>query len=87
VDDAVNVRVLLEDIVEVLLVGDVDLVVFWFLAADQLYPVESLERRIVEIVNNDDIVSGFEESKGSERPNVAGATVWLSAIYGEGNQT
>jgi hypothetical protein len=73
-NDTVNVGVLLEYTVELFLICDVDLIVLWLFAADQLYSVQSLWRRVVEVVNYDDVVAGFEESQGCERANVAGTT-------------
>lgn len=81
-NDTVDVGVLLEDIVKGLFARDVDVVVFWLLAADQLYSVQSLWGRVVEVVDDDDFVTSFEESQGSEGADVASATEKLSvAIF------
>lgn len=74
VDDTVNVRVFGEDLVERLLVGNVDLVVFRLLSADKFYAIQNLGRRVVEVVDDDDLVVGFEERKGRKGANVASAT-------------
>lgn len=74
VDDIVNVGVRLEDLVQLLLVGNVRRVVLRPLAADELNAVEHLLGGVVEVVNDDDLVVGLEESKSSERADVAGAT-------------
>lgn len=73
-DDAVNVGVGLEDLVEALLVGDIELDELGLLAGDQLDAVEGFSRRVVEVVSNDDLVAGVEQSEGGERANVARAT-------------
>lgn len=65
---------LLEDLVQFLLVGDVRRVVLGPLAADELNAVEHLFGGVVEVVNDDDLVVGLEESESSERADVAGAT-------------
>lgn len=64
----------LEDLVQLLLVGNVRRVVLRPLAADELNAVEHLLGGVVEVVNDDDLVVGLEESKSSERADVAGAT-------------
>ena len=61
-DDAVDVWVLLEDFIEGLFARDVDIVVIWLLAADELYPVQGLWRRVVEVIDDNDLVAGLEES-------------------------
>lgn len=73
-DDIVNVRVLLEDLVEGSLVLDVELVELGSLAADELDAVDDFRVGVVEVVNNDDLVVSLEESEGCEGANVAGAT-------------
>ena len=74
VDDIVDVGVLLEHLVERGLILDVELVEFGLLAADELDAVEDLLGRVVEIVDDDDLVAGLEESKRCERADVAGST-------------
>lgn len=76
VDDIVDVWVFIEDSVQRLLVGDVDFLVLWSLAADELDSVQHFVGRIVEVVYNDDLVVGFEKRKGCERANVARATTF-----------
>lgn len=75
VDDIVDVGVLGEDLVQGGLVGDVDLVEERTLARDQLDAVDDLLGRVVQVVDDDDLVVGLKQSKGGERANVAGATV------------
>lgn len=74
-DDIVDVRVLLKHLVQLLLIGDIQRVVLGPLAADELNTVEDLIGRVVEVVDDDDLVVGFEERESSERPNIAGATM------------
>ena len=61
-DDAVDIWVLLEDVFESLLARNVDIVVIWLLAADELHSVQSLRGRIVEVVDDNDMVARFKES-------------------------
>jgi hypothetical protein len=75
VDHAVNGRVLGKDLVDGLLVGNVELVEVGTAAADQLNAVEGNLGRVVEAVDNDDIVSVLEQSEGGEGTNVAGSAV------------
>lgn len=74
-NDIVNIRVLVKDSVESRFVGDIELDEFWALAADQLYSIEDLLGRIVEIVCDDDFVASFEESERCKRADVASATI------------
>jgi hypothetical protein len=46
----------------------------WSLAADELNAVDDFWRGVVEVVDNDDLVVGLEESKSCEGANVASAT-------------
>lgn len=73
-DNAVNVGVSLEHLVEVLLVGDIELNELGLLAADQLNAVQSLGGGVVQVVSNDDLVASLQQSEGGERANVARAT-------------
>lgn len=74
-DDAVNVRVGFEDLVEGSLVGDIELRKLGLLARDQLNTVQSLRRGVVEVVSNDDLVTSLKKGEGGEGANVAGTTV------------
>lgn len=90
-DDTVDGRVLGEDLVDGLLVGEVDLVEVGATAADQLNAVEGDLGGVVEVVDNDDIVVVLEESEGGEGANVAGSTGgrgWVSRwdAMGRGGQ-
>jgi hypothetical protein len=74
VDNAVDVGVGLEDLVKGLLVGDIELGELGLLAGDQLNATKGLIGGVVEVVGDDDLVTGLEESEGGERANVARAT-------------
>ena len=74
VDDIVNVWVLVKDCIESFLVGDVEFLVFWSLAGDEFDAVEDFVGRVVEIVDDDHFVVGFEEGECCEGPDVACAT-------------
>lgn len=74
-NDAVDVWMLGEDVIQSFLVGNVDVVVFRLLSTDQFYAVENFARGVVKVVNNDDFVVCFKKSEGSERANIAGTTV------------
>lgn len=74
VDNAVNVGVGLEHLVKGTLLGDIELNEVGLLATDQFNTLESLRGRVVQVVSNDNLVTGLEEGKGGERANVARAT-------------
>jgi hypothetical protein len=74
VDDIVNVWVLGEDLVERGLVCDVAFVEGRSLAADELDAIDDLLWRVVEIVDDDDLVVGLKKGEGREGANVACAT-------------
>ncbi len=71
VDHAVNIRMRLEDLVEVLLLPDVDIVELRSLARDKLNSIDCLFGRVEQIVRNNDLVASLEEGKRCEGPNVA----------------
>ncbi len=73
-NDAVNLRVCLEDLLERSLVGNIDLVEDWPPAAQQLNAVQADLGGVVQAVDNNHIVAVLEESEGCEGPNVASAT-------------
>lgn len=73
-DNIVNIRVLLEHLIQLLLIGDVQRVVLGPLAANELDTVEDLLGGVVEVVDDDDLVVGLEKGEGGERADVAGAT-------------
>lgn len=74
---------LLKNLVERSLVCDVDLVELWSLAGNELNAIDDFWGRIVEVVDDDDLVVCFEQSERRERANVAGTTAPLSiAVLG-----
>lgn len=73
-DDVVDVGVLLEHLVKRGLILDVELVELGLLAADELNAVDDLLGRVIEVVDDDDLVASLEECKRRERPDVASAT-------------
>lgn len=73
-NDTVNSWVLLEDLVESLLVGDICLVELGPLAANELDTVEGDLGGVVEVIDNYDLVAILEEGKRSEGANVTGST-------------
>ena len=73
-NDIVDIRVLLEHLIQGLLIGDIERVVLGLLAADQLNAVQDLVGGVVEVVDDDDLVVCLEESERGERADVAGAT-------------
>ena len=73
-DNAVNVGVSFEHLVESSLIGDIELRELGLLAADQLNAVQGLGGGVVEVVGNDDLVASLEQSEGGEGANVAGST-------------
>lgn len=82
VDNIVDVGVFGKDLLEGLLVGDVGIVEDRSLAGDGLNAVEDLLGRVVQVVDNNDLVVGLEQGEGSEAADVSGATVAWSAHGG-----
>jgi len=64
-----------EHLTQFLLIRDINIVVLRPLPTDKLYAVNHLLERVVEIVNNDDLVSGFETRERGEGADIAGAAV------------
>ena len=75
VDNAVNVGVGLEHLVKGILLSDIELDELGLLAGDQLNALEGLGGGVVQVVSDDNLVTGLEEGKGGERANVARTTV------------
>ncbi len=67
----VDIRMLGEDLVEAGFIGDINAIEIRSLAANQFDSVDRLLRRVVETINNDNFVAGFEECKGGKRTNVS----------------
>lgn len=78
VNDRVDFWVLVENGSESSLVCHVDIVEGRTTAANLLNSVERLLGRVVEIVDNDNIVVGLEKLKNGKRANVACATASIS---------
>jgi hypothetical protein len=78
VDHIVNVWVLLEDLVEGSLIRDVAFVKSRSFATDELDAVYDFFGRVVQVVDDDDLVVRFEEGESREGANVAGTTKPLS---------
>ena len=79
-NDIVNVWVLFEDLIERSFVGDVGLVEGWSLAADELNAIDDFRRRVVEIVDDDDLVVCLKKRESCEGANVACATRMKLAV-------
>lgn len=73
-NDAVNFRVRSKNLIQLSFVGNVSLVEDRSLAAEKLNAVYSDLGRVVETVDDDNIVAVLQKSKRRERANVAGAT-------------
>jgi hypothetical protein len=58
----VNIRVLIEHLVQRNFIGDVKFIEFRPLPADEFDAVDDFLGRVVEVVNNDDLVIGLEKS-------------------------
>jgi hypothetical protein len=75
VDDIVDVGMVGKDLLEGLLVGDVGIVEDGSLSANGLDAVEDFLGRVVQIVDNDNLVIGLEQGEGCEAADVSGSTV------------
>ena len=73
-DDTVNIGMLVEDLVKRRLVRDVDLVKCRSNTGQQLDAVYDLVCRILQIIDDYDLVAGILKRKDCERTNVAGTT-------------
>lgn len=74
VDNAVDSGRLLEDTVECGFIRHINLEELRPPATDELDSVESNDGRIVEVVNNDNIVAILEKNEGCKGANVSGST-------------
>jgi hypothetical protein len=74
VDDIIDVWVLLEDLVKGSLICNIAFVESRPLAADELDAVDDFLGRVVEVVDDDDLVICFKKGEGREGANVAGTT-------------
>lgn len=78
-DDAVDIWVLLKGLVQIGLIGDIDFDKVWAFATDQLDAIDGLIRGIVQIVCDNDFVSGLEEGQSGEGANVTGSAAFHGA--------
>lgn len=69
-----------EDLVELFLVCDIASIKFRTFSTNQFNAIDDFGRGVVEIVDNNDFVAGFEECKGGERTNVASSAVMILAL-------
>lgn len=81
-NNIVDVGVVGKDLLEGLLVGDVGIVEDGSLAGDGLDAVEDFLGRVVQVVDDDDLVVGLEEGEGCKAADVSSATVAWSAHGG-----
>lgn len=81
-DNTVDLRMRLKDFLERRLIDDVDFIEIRSLSTEQLDAVEDYFGRVVEAVDNNDVVAMFEECQRGEGTNVAGATVELGQRVG-----
>lgn len=84
----VDVRVLVKHRIQLFLVRDVALVVLGPLSAYELDAVEDFVGRVVQVVDDDDFVVGFEECERGEGADVACAAAiaglaWCSSLSRE----
>ena len=80
VDDIVELWVFHEDAIKSCFVRDVHIVVSGPFAGDDFYPVHAFFRGVVEVVDDDYIIAGFEKGNDGERANVASTPKALLAI-------
>ena len=76
-DHTVNLGMCGKDLIEAFFIGDVDLVEVWSRSTEQLYAIEGNFGRIVETVNDHDLIAMLEEGQRGERSDVTGASVEL----------
>ena len=80
-DNAVDGRVLLEDGIERRLIRYVGLIEEGPLAAEELDAVEGYDGRVVEAVDDDDIIAVLEEGEGREGADIAGSSAVCVSWY------
>lgn len=74
VDDAVNIWMRIKDLVKLRLIRDIAGVVLGSLSCDELDSVDGFLRRVIQIVDNDNLVVGLQQRQSCERANVPGST-------------
>jgi hypothetical protein len=86
VDDAVDIGIFREDLLQSLLICNVDLVEIWSLSAQEFNAIERDYRRVIQTIDDDDFIAMLEESERSEGANIAGAsmpvTISISSVLG-----
>lgn len=79
VDYTVQIGMGLKDFVKCLLVGNIDLSKLRPLPTDQFNAIQGLDGGIIQVISDDNLVTGFEQGQGRKRPNVS-----RSAFGGDG---
>lgn len=74
-NNAVNIGVRSEDFVKCNFIGDIDIVVDWTSASQQFNAADDFLRRVVLVVDNDNLITGLDEGDSGERANIAGSTI------------
>ncbi len=82
-NNTVNVRVRRKNLVEGSLVGNVDIMEGRALARDQLDTIEAFFGCIVQAINDNNLMAGFQKSEDCEGANVANAA---KKKYGQGQR-
>lgn len=80
VNDIVNVRMFSKDFVQLRLVCYVDAIVRRPSAGQQLNSIDDLIRRVVQVVDNDNLITGFNERKCCEGANIASASAQVRIL-------
>lgn len=73
-DNTVDIRMRLKDLVQCGLVGDVQLVEFGLLAADQFHAAQGLLVRVAEAVDHNNLVVRLEKGEDGVGTNVTGSS-------------
>lgn len=74
VNHGVNLGMLLENLIQALLIGDIDVIELGFLSADKLDTVENLLRRIVQVVYDDNIVASSQKLQRGEGTDISSSS-------------
>lgn len=74
VDHGVNLRMLLENPIQALLIGDIDVVEFGLLPADELDTVEDLLARVVQVIHDDNIVPSAQKFQRGEGTDISSSS-------------
>ena len=71
----IDIRMLRKDLCKAGLIGDVDLVELRSLPGDELDPVDALFGRVVQVVDDDDLVVCLQQCENGEGADVACSAV------------